>query len=1120
MTGTDSTGQDPLARQGWRLVVAAVGIASLVLALAIGHLVLAWRELEAGAIHQQAMYSRVLEGQTNNTLNAVVSHLQSIADALEKRTANVDPIQSGELLSDMIERQAALRSLSLLDWQGRVLASTTLDNIDLVIDFDKIGGRPGKQTETFGRWLPVRDLFQIGQGAAAPKGLGVIPLVSKVARAGQAPLALVALLNPDSLANQQALLIGDAAASQSALFSYDGQLLLSGAKVPFDGGSRPEGLMPFKEFLPKQENGSYVGTGMDGTHSIGAFRTLRNWPFVVVSERPYDELWQELIPDLRWTATAVVLAWLAIVGLALALRRGVRQELQSQQQLAALHKSVASSEELWKFALEGNGDGVWDWHIDTGAVQYSARARAILGLPVEQTGESIEYFLVRVLAADREQVRAELEQHLEDRSPFIYTEARVRSGPQQFRWVLLRGMVTPERDRNARPVRLTGTLTDITARRQAESALVSSQARRLAVLQSAMDAIITFGADGGVIDFNAAAQSMFGRTEAQAFKQPMHEFVVPPHMRDSFVIELSIFGETGSSRLVNRRIETESMRADGSLFPVELTIVPVRSGDDQLFTATLRDISGRRRAEQALRDSEARAQATFEQVAVGVVEHDASLQLVRVNKPLCDLLGYMRDELLALRAEDMLHPDDIEGVRQGLRELLDGHITHFIQEIRYRRKDGHYLWVRLTASPVDNAVEHTRFAVGIVEDISIQRKAQDELGAARKRELQIGTRIQQSLLVTEPVHALSGVRLSSFNQASQDVDGDFFEVMQPGTDVLDLIAGDVMGKGMNAALMGAAVKMQFSRSLVELLKPDAGHDATPATPADVLNAVHRAMTPHLQALEAFVTLCYVRIDLRNKTLTWVGCGHEEAVLARTDGGLVLLKNQQPPLGVLTNAVFVQETIPLTVGDTLLLHSDGVSDALRDNGERVGHDRIHTTFGRLVCTHTSPTAMLHLMRQKLLRTSTLTDDVTIVMARIDESDPTAQRLELAAQASSIARLRTLLEREVMLSGIDESEGGLFVVAVIEAFTNVCRHARGLVDGAPVEVQTRRTTREWVVELTYVGDAYEPPETLALTSFDEYPEGGFGLAIIARACDQCDYLHHAGVNTTRLMRWLGG
>jgi PAS domain S-box-containing protein len=1114
MTGAATPIRDAFSRRGMHLRLLAWALALLVLGLAVGYLQLTLREIEAEALKQQDLYSRVLEGQTGGTLDAITVALHATAETLEARMASSDPVDLSTFLAETIEKQAVLRSLSLLDTSGRVIASTNPDNVDLNVDLDLLGGFPKDRLQVFGSLLSVRDLSQLSSVTAQPKGLAVVPLVRRVQRSGQSALVLVALLNPDRFASQQEVLVGENVAARSALFSYDGQLLFGGDKVPLEPGTRPADVTPFTRFLPMREHGSYVGRGLDGRPAVGAFRTVRNWPFVVVSEQSYAELWADLAEHAPWTVFAVALGWLAIGTVAFAVRRGLVNERRAQAQLELLHDKVSRNEERWKLALAGAGDGVWDWDIAEGLVHYSPRAKVMLGIS-DADGHARHAGWTHFLHPDDAQrVCAQFEAHLDGRQSVLRAEARMRSSDGGWRWLQIRGAIAPERDETDRPNRVIGTLTDVNERHEAEAALAGSQARRIAITQSSLDAIMSIDGDGRIVDFNPAAEAMFGRLQDTVLGQPMHELLIAPHQRAAHLAGVAHYRSTGHGPLMNRRTEMVAMHADGSLFSAELTIVPVYAGEEEMFTATMRDISERRRWEDALRESEARARATFEQAAVGVIQQGADLRILRVNQTLCLLLGYSSEELIALAAEEFVFPDDIGPGRVGLQQLLSGGATNFVQEKRYRRKDGCYIWVRLTASAAHDETGQARFVIGIVEDIGARRQAQEDLAAARRRELQIGARIQQSLLVTAPIHALPGVLLSSHSHASQDIDGDFFEVMQPGNHCLDLIAGDVMGKGVNAALMGAAVKMQFSRSWVELLtKSTAGEIPQPE---DILEAVHKAMTPHLQALEAFVTLCYLRIDLHTGTLRWVGCGHEEPVLVRSDGTLVLLHNQQPPLGVLSDSHFEQETIPLRAGDALLMHSDGVSDAFFANGERVGHERVQQAFGRFARSQKSPSALLQLLRRELLAKVTLPDDVTIVVACIGEPEATTQSLELMPTSSSIPALRAFIESEAKASKLGEVEAGLFAVAVVEVFTNVLRHGLGRIEDAPVEILMRRTAEELIVEVIHVGDTFTPPNERPSSGLDGYPEGGFGLSIIARACDKVEYLHSGGVNTTRLER----
>jgi len=143
------------------------------------------------------------------------------------------------------------------------------------------------------------------------------------------------------------------------------------------------------------------------------------------------------------------------------------------------------------------------------------------------------------------------------------------------------------------------------ARRAAESALSAqtsaavlrdSEARKAAILEGALDCIITIDDQGRVIDWNPAAEQTFGYTRAAALGQTLSELIIPPALRSAHNQGIQHFLSTGVGPVLNRRIEVSALTAEGREFPVELTVVPIHSGGRMLFTAYLRDLTERERS--------------------------------------------------------------------------------------------------------------------------------------------------------------------------------------------------------------------------------------------------------------------------------------------------------------------------------------------------------------------------------------------------------------------------------------------------------------------------------------------------------------------------------------------
>jgi PAS domain S-box-containing protein len=142
--------------------------------------------------------------------------------------------------------------------------------------------------------------------------------------------------------------------------------------------------------------------------------------------------------------------------------------------------------------------------------------------------------------------------------------------------------------------------------RSAERALRENEARLQATLDVALDAVITMDHVGRVVAFNPAAEIMFGYEEASVAGREMAELIVPPSLRDRHRQGLARYLETGEATVLGRRIEIRGMRADGSEFPIELTITRIPVAGPALFTGHLRDITERTRMIDELRASRAR----------------------------------------------------------------------------------------------------------------------------------------------------------------------------------------------------------------------------------------------------------------------------------------------------------------------------------------------------------------------------------------------------------------------------------------------------------------------------------------------------------------------------------
>ena len=174
-------------------------------------------------------------------------------------------------------------------------------------------------------------------------------------------------------------------------------------------------------------------------------------------------------------------------------------------------------------------------------------------------------------------------------------------------------------------------LSAATGRKAADQAVKESETRKAAILEGALDAIISIDYEGRVLEFNPAAEGMFGIRASEAIGREMAELIIPERMREEHRAGMARYLVTKKAVVLNRRLEMSALRSDGTEFPVELTISRISGDGPPVFTGFVRDITARRRAEAdraelLAREQRARAAAeTAEGRAAFLSEASAAL---------------------------------------------------------------------------------------------------------------------------------------------------------------------------------------------------------------------------------------------------------------------------------------------------------------------------------------------------------------------------------------------------------------------------------------------------------------------------------------------------------------
>ena len=262
---------------------------------------------------------------------------------------------------------------------------------------------------------------------------------------------------------------------------------------------------------------------------------------------------------------------------------------------------------------------------------------------------------------------------------------------------------------------------EIAERERAEEALRESEARKRAMLETALDCVISIDQEGAIIGFNAAAERVFGYPRAEVLGKQLAETIIPPSLRERHRQGIAHYLATGEGPVIGKRIEMLAIRANGAEFPVELAItrVDVR-GSSPTFTAYLRDITDRKRSEEKFR-------LAIESSPSGMVMVDQKGKIVLVNSQTETLFGYHRGDLIGQTME-ILVPDRFRDAHPRHRTDYSAHLQARPmgsgRDLYGLRKDGTEFPVEIGLNPIET--EEGTWVLSAIVDITERKRAEEE----------------------------------------------------------------------------------------------------------------------------------------------------------------------------------------------------------------------------------------------------------------------------------------------------------------------------------------------------------------------------------------------------------
>jgi PAS domain S-box-containing protein len=308
--------------------------------------------------------------------------------------------------------------------------------------------------------------------------------------------------------------------------------------------------------------------------------------------------------------------------------------------------------------------------------------------------------------------------------------------PSGRRWVM-ESSGAPIHDAKGNVVGGVAVHIDVTDRKQADEALRVSEERYRLLAETMLFGVVHQDEDGRIVAMNPAATQILGwgddgflgstsiceeryaiREDGSTFPCAEHPATVALRTgKPSYGVVMGVF----NSQTHNLRwIKVDSVPS----------FRPGRPTPFQVYTV-FEEITERKRAEAALRESEERFRAFFEQATVGIASVSIDGRYLDANRKFCDLLGRPREQVLQMTITQATHPDYVAADREQLRKLLAGDASQYNVEKLYVRGDGSYVWAASTVFPLRNADGSIKGFAKVIEDISIRKQVEMELARER-----------------------------------------------------------------------------------------------------------------------------------------------------------------------------------------------------------------------------------------------------------------------------------------------------------------------------------------------------------------------------------------------------
>jgi diguanylate cyclase (GGDEF)-like protein/PAS domain S-box-containing protein len=380
------------------------------------------------------------------------------------------------------------------------------------------------------------------------------------------------------------------------------------------------------------------------------------------------------------------------------------------------------------------------------------------------------------------------------------------------------------------------------------------------LFESVRDAVLVAEAETGqIVLWNSTATQILGYSQSEALRKRW-DVLVPERFKAQCRAGMAHYRDTGHGPYIDAHtvLELPALHKSGEEINIEITlsaIEPVHDlvGDSKrLVLAIIRDITERKQTEEALKESEARFRTAFEDAPIGVALIGLNGRYLRVNRALCEMVGYSEEELLEKTALDLTHPDDLRATAERMRQVLEEGPGSYTIEKRYVCADGQVVWILSSVSLIQDPQGKPSHFISLAQDIS-DRKALEEQLKHRAFHDSLTELPNHALFLDRLEHVLARIHQTGGPVAVLLVDLDDFKVINDsfGHDAGNTVLVEVAERLKGAVRPGDTVARLFGDEFAVLLEAPAGQEEVLWITEKIMRHLREPFD--LNEQEAFVT---------------------------------------------------------------------------------------------------------------------------------------------------------------------------------------------------------------------------------------------------------------------------